>query len=59
MRVVWSDEAWKLLDNILQECENRFGKKNVEKLVTCSFASHRAEKVALPVHRQIMVEIKL
>ena len=24
MRVVWSDEAWKLLDNILQECENRF-----------------------------------
>ena len=33
MRVVWSDEAWKLLDNILQECENRFGKKNVEKFL--------------------------
>ena len=33
MRVEWSDEAWKLLDNILQECENRFGKKNVEKFL--------------------------
>ena len=33
MRVVWSNEAWKLLDNILQECESRFGKRNVKKFL--------------------------
>ena len=39
--------------------QKRKARKKVEKLVTFSFASHSAAKVVLPVHRQMMVEIKL
>ena len=39
--------------------QKRNARKKVEKLVTFSFASHSAAKVVLPVHRQMMVEIKL
>ena len=41
------------------QAQNRNARKKVEKLVTFSFAFHKEEKVVLPVHRQIIVEIKL
>ena len=33
MRITWSDEALGILDAILYECKNRFGKKVVEKFL--------------------------
>jgi hypothetical protein len=41
------------------QAQNKNARKNVEKLVMFSLASHKAENVVLPVLRQMMVEIKL